>query len=261
MLDQVLSWLTLVVPVALGLVVILVPAKREDERSHMRWRYILGASLILYGGLSWWQQSRTIRASTKDRADAIRKTSTEVAAETSKEVTKAVTDQYSQMVADQKSQITQLQSQLAAQGKDVSAIKGSNIVTGKNPIKVEVMNETASAAMLPVENVKIFWESETSIHPDAPYAKKVTIQAEAPVDPVLLNIVCDAPLKYGELGGPISGHYLFVGSNEIAKQDARIFIVHMESAGTALLRPDSPLVFHLYSDKPINIVTVKRGPR
>lgn len=66
MLDQVLSWLVVVVPVLLGLVVMLVPAKQEDKRRHMRWRYILGACLIVYGGLSWWQQSRAAVASDKE---------------------------------------------------------------------------------------------------------------------------------------------------------------------------------------------------
>jgi hypothetical protein len=133
MLDHLLAWVVVIAPTffALGLEVI-----DERIRRHFYWRIgviVFGLSL---SGLTWWQQSREILA----RENAVRETSQQVAAETSKQVTKAVTEQYSQMVADQKRQITELQNQLSAQGKDVSVIKGSNIVTGKNPVRVEVIN-------------------------------------------------------------------------------------------------------------------------
>jgi len=73
MLDQVLSWLVLVVPVGLGLVVILVPSRGEDQRGYRKWLRVLGVFLILYGGLSWWQQSRVAKAAISDRQDAIQK--------------------------------------------------------------------------------------------------------------------------------------------------------------------------------------------
>jgi hypothetical protein len=65
MLDSILSWLVLWIPVVLGVVVIAIPAKHEDKPGHMRWRYALGACLILYGGLAWWQQSRERTAEEK----------------------------------------------------------------------------------------------------------------------------------------------------------------------------------------------------
>lgn len=111
MLDQIFSWLVLVIPVFLGLVVILVPAKHEDEKGHMRWRHILGALLILYGGLAWVEQSRTSSVSSKDRQEAIEDT----AAKTSAKVSKTVGDQYQQMVSDLTMQIQSLREQLADQ--------------------------------------------------------------------------------------------------------------------------------------------------
>ena len=94
-LDLVLSWMVIVVPVVFGVILIFVPARKEDEKTHMRWRYILGVALIIFGALSWWQQSRATAASSKDREDAIAKTSEKVAAETSKQVTQTVSELYS----------------------------------------------------------------------------------------------------------------------------------------------------------------------
>lgn len=135
--DLVLAFVVVIAPTvfAIGIEVI---DRRIRERPY--WRFgIIGFGLAL-SGLTWLQLSRETTA----RENAIRDTSQQVAAETSKQVTRAVTEQYSQMVADQKSQIADLQNKLASQAKDVSLIKRSNIVTGKNPIKVEVTNEPSS---------------------------------------------------------------------------------------------------------------------
>ena len=127
--DKILELLVVVVLVALGFIVILVPAKREDPKRHILWRFALGACLIAYGGLTWWQQSRATRIANRERESAIEETSASVSAN----VTKTVTQQYSQMIADQKQEIADLKKQLSAQGKDVAVIRNSNIVTGKAP--------------------------------------------------------------------------------------------------------------------------------
>ena len=69
----------------------------------------------------------------------------------SADVTKAVTQQYSQMIADQKQENADLKKQLAEQGKKVDVIQKSNIVTGKNPIKVEVTNPPPGGGEHPPE--------------------------------------------------------------------------------------------------------------
>ena len=156
MLDSVLAWLVLVIPVGLGLVVMLVPEKHEDRKGYTRWRYILGASLILYGGLCWWQQSRSTKSAFKDRQEAIQQTSTQVTGA----VTKAVSDQYQAVVKNLTNQIGVLKGQLASQSKDLSLIKGSNIVTGRKPVKVEVTNPPIrQPAPSPVN---ISWEQKSA---------------------------------------------------------------------------------------------------
>jgi hypothetical protein len=149
--DQILSWMLIVLPVAFGFILILVPGKAEDEQKHMRWRYILGGCLIAFGVLTWVQQSRAIKVAAKDRENAITETSGKVASATSASVTKAVGEQYQTMITDLTNQIQALKQQLAAQAKDVGIIKGSDIVTGKKPIQVEVTNGSAPLAGNPKE--------------------------------------------------------------------------------------------------------------
>ena len=119
--DKILELLVVVVLVALGFIVILVPAKREDPKRHILWRFALGACLIAYGGLTWWQQSRAKRIANKERESAIEETSANVSANVTK------------VISDQKQEIADLKKQLSAQGKDVAVIRNSNIVTGKAP--------------------------------------------------------------------------------------------------------------------------------
>src|ERR1700687_2421213 len=140
MLDQILAWVVIFFPTALSIAFIFIPARTENERLHMRWRYSLVALGILFSAITGWQQVRAVKASAADREKAIQETSEKVSTETSTRVTKAVGEQYKGMVGDLYLQIGTLQSQLAAQGKDVSVIKGSNIVTGAAPLKVEVTN-------------------------------------------------------------------------------------------------------------------------
>ena len=115
--DQFLLWLSTFIPVFLGLVVILVPAKNEDAQTHMRWRYALGVALILYGGLVWAQQTRQASDSQVDRETAIKDT----AAQTSADVSERVNKQYQDMIDDLNMQILSLRRQLSDQARDFAA--------------------------------------------------------------------------------------------------------------------------------------------
>lgn len=125
MLDQLLSWLVIFCPFALSIVPVFIPPRSEDEKSHMKWRYILVGFGILFSIIAWWQQSRAVRASRDDREAAITETSTRVAAETSQRVTKAVSEQYANTISDLNQQIGGLKQELLEQGKSVFAMKGA----------------------------------------------------------------------------------------------------------------------------------------
>jgi hypothetical protein len=134
-----------------------------------------------------------------EREQAIKDTSRDVAAETSKQVTKVITDQYSQMVADQKREIDELQKKLEAQGRDVSVIKSSNIVSGKKPIQVEVTNPTSAPVNSSLPSLpNLSWTQEVvTTTADGKPVEKPTVAVKFRVDG-FLNVpaflaVCDGP--------------------------------------------------------------------
>ena len=168
--------------------------------------------------------SRATKAAGIDRQNAIVETSRNVAAsvsaQVSESVTKAVTEQYKSTVADQDKQIKQLQDALSAQQKDVRAIKTSNIVTGNKPIKVEVINSVggrsgaAETAPLEAEHATLLASVERSKYPDAPFAAKLVVQANVPINPAKFAIRFANPLQYIECA-PAQGDILFTGNVHI----------------------------------------------
>jgi hypothetical protein len=258
MFDQILSWALVILPAAFGFIVIAVPAKSENKEQHMRWRYILGGLLIAFGVLTWIQQSRAVRQAAQDRESAIQETSTSVAAATSASVTKTVTDLYSKMLSDQKDQIAQLQSQLAAQSKDVSAIKGSNIVTGKTPIKVEVTNPSpGSSAPSPqppvLTGMRIASQKRIpSGDPKLPYGLEVVVQTDVDISPVRVAVVCDGPIGSGRFVG--TGVYTMINQGT-AVGHPEMFLVQW---ATPTWTPDQPIVVHLFSETAINAIRVQQ---
>jgi hypothetical protein len=89
-LDLILGWAVIAFPFILAILFLFIPAKSEDEKRHMRWRYALIGMGVVFSLLAWLQQSRAMRAAKEDRDDAIGKTSERV----TKDVTQAVGDQY-----------------------------------------------------------------------------------------------------------------------------------------------------------------------
>jgi hypothetical protein len=154
-----------------------------------------------------------------------------------------------------------LKSQLSEQGKKVDVISSSNIVTGKNPVKVELTNpnpKTNGTLAYPEEKVSLSWQEELRIHDDAPYAIKIILTSNESVDPVRLAVVCDHELKYSEFGFTPQP---FAGNVEIYDKDKKMFVVIANAVEkVAMLRPDAPMVFHLSSDKPFKILRMERIP-
>jgi hypothetical protein len=258
--DSILAGLLVILPVASGFVVMLVSSKQQiHTKWRMRWRYALGVVLILFGVLIGVQQSEATKASAREREEAIKETSARVAAETSATVMNAVSVQYQEMMTRINGQIQKLQGQSSGQAKDAERSQ-------KTPPLANGMSKSASmaafAAPLEGEDIRLFWQQESSTHADALYAAQVTVQANVPVNPVRLAITCDAPLKQAE--GPVgigSGPATLDEGTGIDKENPQTFLVSLTAQGPAVLRPGVPLVFHLYSDHLINIVKFERHLR
>lgn len=258
MLDTVLSWMVIFVPVVFGVILILVPAKKEDAKTHMRWLGGLGAALITFAVLSWWQQARAAKASTKDRELAITKTSKEVAAETSKQVTLTVSELYSHVISEQKTQIANLEAELKAQGRNLNDIKGSDIVSGKKPIKVEVTNPasapTASSPIL--TGIRIASQKQVSSDdPNFPFGLEVVVQTDVDIIPVKLAILCDGPVGKGAAGFEDGGAYTMVIQG-LADGNDHIFIAKWE---TPAWTPQKPIVVRLFSKSAIRAIGLSRN--
>src|SRR5712692_4616018 len=141
MFDQVLGWLVVILPTLFAFGIELVS---KEIKQHPYWRVGVIVCGLGLSTLAWFQMSRANRAARADRESAIVDTSKRVSAavseSVSKSVTKAVSEQYTQTINGLHSEIGSLQAQLAAQGKKVDVIEGSNIVTGKKPVRVEIAN-------------------------------------------------------------------------------------------------------------------------
>jgi hypothetical protein len=132
----------------------------------------------------------------------------------------------------------------------------------KSPIKVELNGAQTEQAPLQVEGIRLFSEVERSTHPDAPFAVKVTLQADTPINPLRVAIHCASGIKYAEEGYGNAGYgMLWFGGVEPYKKDPTVVIVNMTGAGNAPLRPDLPMILHLAASESIRIQSFERGPR
>jgi hypothetical protein len=113
-----------------------------------------------------------------------------------------------------------------------------------------------------VQEINAFVEPEDSSHADAPYAAKVTLQANTAIDPLFLNIRCADEIKYVTLtfADPQNAH-MWYGNIEPAAQDHSVVIVHMSGSGKTPISPDSPVILHLSATKPIIVKQVVRLDR
>jgi hypothetical protein len=102
-------------PFALSIVPIFIPPRSEDERSHMRWRYVLVCFGVLFSVLAWWQQSRALKAAVNDRESAITETSERVATNTAARVTDALNKQYGSFISDLYKEMGGLKGQMQTQ--------------------------------------------------------------------------------------------------------------------------------------------------
>jgi hypothetical protein len=127
MLDKILGWLVIVAPFALSAIFILIPAKSENEKLHMRWRGGLLSFGLAFSLIAWWQQTRTASEAARDRAGAIHDTAQETAKATTENVTKAMGEQYRPLIQSLTDKVIALDSQLANQGKKVDEI--GNIIS------------------------------------------------------------------------------------------------------------------------------------
>jgi hypothetical protein len=209
-LDQLLGWAVIAFPFLLSILFVFIPARTEDEKKHMKWRNVLVAVGAIFSLVAWWQQSRSLQAAKKDRDDAIKQTSDQV----TKSVTEAVGSQYKDLIGSLTNQIGDLKGQLAEQGKKVDVIQKSNIVTGKKPVKVEVINPGSPPSGETLPNLS--WTQEERAPENGHAITTVGFKIDGVLNLPGFIAVCDHPCK--AVGGTVlygasQGTLLSVGSN------------------------------------------------
>lgn len=248
MLDLALKWAVIMLPFLFAVGVdYLIP---EEKRDSPHWKVRIIAFGIGISALTWVQMQREEKIAKADRQDAIVETSKRVSGEVSesvsKSVAKAVGDQYAQTINELHKEIvslqSQLQSQLRAQGKAVNEIRGSNIVTGKNPIKVEIANPGSFPNGEVSPDIHV---SSMSIPSDPRYGtvgRQIIMTTNKTMDGARVDVVCKNKVNQGT--AEVSGASVTTGGAQMV--DDRTFQVRIETPNWSA---DRPLVVKLYSDQ------------
>lgn len=243
MFDLILGWMVVILPSLFGIGIALI-----DDRIRKDWKRRWG--VIAFGfalsALTWIQMSRAAKAADRDRNEAITQTSERVSAKVSesvsKSVTKALSEQYQGTINTLQGQIGTLQAQLESQGKKVDVIGQSNIVTGKNPVKVEVTNPPAPGSSGEEKlQVRV---AEVSVEPRPEYGKGATeliLTTNKVMDGAHVSVHCKTKINSGT--AVIAGGGVQMGAGGMI--DSYTFGVDISSPNWS---PTRPLVITLYFD-------------
>jgi hypothetical protein len=88
------DYLVIALPFLLSVVLIFVPTRSENPKSHKRWRRALWVSTLLYGGLVWYQQVHASAKARDDQDKAVQRTADRVTRDTTERVTKEIEARY-----------------------------------------------------------------------------------------------------------------------------------------------------------------------
>jgi hypothetical protein len=238
-----LELLVILLPTIFALSIEVV-SKEMKERPYYRIG-IIGFGILL-SGLTWLQIYRAHKQAAKEQEIAIEETSERVSSKVSesvsRSVTKSVSEQYTETINSLQSKIGSLESQLATQGKNVELIKSSNIVTGKQPIQVELANPGS----LPVgESPLDIHASEMQATPNPQFgkhARQIIVTTNKVMNGGKALVTCKNKINRGEVW--ISGSDMRMGGGGM--QDENTFLSGITVPNWS---PSSPLVITLYFDE------------
>jgi len=251
MVDQVLAVAVVLLPTLFAVGIEMVS---KEIKEHLYWRIVVLTFGVGLSVLTWFQMSRANKAASIDRGNAIVETSEKVSAKVSesvsKSVTKSVSDQYTQTINSLQLQIGSLQGQLAVQGKNVDAIKGSNIVTGKLPIRVELANPGVLPSGEAPPKIVVSAMPADARPQIGKHARQLILTTNKVMNGAYVSIICEHKINQGMVWvsgtGGMTGRWGMVGDKK--------FDVGITSPNWA---PDFPLVVTLYFDDEIEPCTIQ----
>ncbi len=244
MLDQLLACIVVILPTlfALG-----IEAVSKEIKEHPYWRIGVIAFGVGLSALTWFQMSQANEAARADREAAVVDTSKRVSAAVSESVTqsvtKAVSEQYTQTINSLHAEIGSLQVQLAAQDKKVDVIQGSNIVTGKKPIRVEIANPGVLPTGEPPLSIHA---SAMPVVPNLQYgknARQFILTTNKVMNGGRVRITCKNKINQGSATLPGAGAIMSGGGGMMDEK------TYVSGIGAPNWSPDFPLAVTLYFDE------------
>lgn len=238
MADLILAILVVILPTAFAIAVELVS---KDIKDRPYWRVVVLVFGFGTSGLTGYQMWRADDHAARDRQEAILETSAKVSESVTKSVGKTLSEQYADTINELQGKIGSLEAQLRTQGKKVDVIGQSNIVTGKNPIRVEVTNPSTAGGGEPTLNIHA---SSMVTAPQIQYgqhATQIILTTNIRMHGAHVTFLCKDKLNRGE--ALISGSNYVEGGGRL--DDEHTFQVDIGAPDWA---PDFPLVVTFFHD-------------
>lgn len=222
---------------------LVIEVVSKEIKEHPHWRLGVITFGIGLSALTGFQLYRNDRIARNDRESAINETSKRVATETTKNVTEAIGKQYNALITMLTKQNSDLQAQLAEENKKVDVIGKSDIVTGKNPVKVIVENQlppsrSPGAALPDIHVAQMRGEPRPEL---AKNAAQYILTTNQVMNGGRVTFTCTGEIKNGT--ATIAGAGGVFGGGRVL--DAHTFHADVEAPNWA---PDYPLIVDLYYD-------------
>jgi len=122
--------------------------------------------------------------------------------------------------------------------------------TGANTVPTH----KAPPPAIPVSKLTYTQEQTSSRREDAPYAIKVVIQTNVPLQPTSIAVKCNMQVAYGEFH--MSGPTTFLSAGQVVDRSVYWFFFDQPT-----FKPETPIVLLLMAKAPISVIGVDYGPR
>jgi hypothetical protein len=198
MLDIFVNWFVIAIPFLVTVGATVLTLKLPHERHYRKFVICAIVTGLAFSGITYWQQVRAARQAVNDRDKAISDTADRVAKKTTENVTDAMGKQYGAIITEMTTQNGNLRAQLTEQGKKEDTISGSNIVTGKRPIRVELANGSLPAGDVPLEIHAAGMQGTTSLLQYGKYARQLILTTNrVMVNGAHASIICEHKINHG----------------------------------------------------------------
>jgi hypothetical protein len=241
-LDTFLGIASYGLPIILAGVGVYVTIYTPAQQNKRLWTSSLIVFCVITLGAMFLQQHRTAKSASIDRQLAIE--------ETTRKVSNSVADQYKGEISGLNTRIKSLQEQLTQQSRSVETIKGSNIITGRTPVKVEVTNALPAGSDQALTwhqgHLIVTQQQRISTRKEFPFRAQIVIQSDVEFKSLRLAVRCKEPIGDANIASDMVAFSVRWGIST----DGKGWFYSYGSAGTPL-SPERPITVNVYAASPI----------